>query len=166
MASWLDNIVNTTKTFFTDKDEIGGAAANRAVQTGKDINEIAGRVGKVFVGAGDKASGAAGWVGDKAGNVASNTKSLVTGSLNNPVVGRVIAVAALIGIYKWAKGKLTNNRKQNDIEIKNQQAARIEAQNEQMVNDYREMHNPNAKQGHVDKYMAEKGAGRSHARTH
>lgn len=157
MASLYENIKNLagktgTKTvpaivdFFKDGGEtvVDGAKGlfNGAKGTGTTIGKVAGKASDVAVGTAKK--------GD----------SILAGTLNNKYARGAILIVAAVSIYKWAKGKLTRNRQQTDIEIKNQQAGRIEAQTNQMVEEYS---NPYAKTGHVDRYRAEQGhsAGRN-----
>lgn len=155
MANKFSDTAKNVKDTLLDKNNASGALVDWGKRFAENTGAVAGKLFNGAKGAGGAASGVVGWGAEKAGTMASRANTMTAKALNNKYVGGALMIAAAVGIYKWAKGKLNNNRIQNDIDIKNQQAAKIEAQTEQMVKEY---NNPHAKSGHVARYNAEKGA--------
>jgi len=134
MAKIWDNI----KNYFTDTRHAGGAGVEW---------------GKSFLGKGEAVLNGGNKVGGGIANVAGKTlkraDSLVAKTFNNPVTGGILMVAAAVALWHGAKRLFGAERKQKEIKAVRQQADAIEAQNQQMVQDYSAYHNPHAKTGHV-----------------
>lgn len=147
MAKLWDNI----KNYFTDTSRAGGAVVDWAKRAG-------GKVETVFEGGGKVGGG----VANVAGKTVKRADSLVAKTFNNPVTGGILMVAAAVALWHGAKRLFGAERKQKEIKAVRQQADAIEAQNQQMVQDYSAYHNPHAKTGHVARYQNEKHVSGQH----
>lgn len=139
-----------------DDKFLGSKAIPAAGDFIKDFASKPVNLVKGLVNGGGKVGGA---VGRTAGNVAQKTDSLIAGTLRNPVTKTALMVVAAVAIYKGVKGFFSRKNKQQEINEISRQADAVEAQNAQMVQDYRgkaqayQFDNAHAQGGHLHRYQ-------------
>ncbi len=155
-------------------DKTGFTALSAALDLGKEAivtgAHIVTKPLRMVGGVGDAGGNLVKGTWNAAGNVLKKTNNIAEGALRNPVTKPLLMIAAAVAVYKGIKGYFSRKEKTHEIEVKSERADAINAQSAQMLDEYQKakeavyrFENPNAKSGHVDRYMAEGAQG--HAQT-